>query len=82
MNIILKRYKYVVLLFPSLSTTQENKKSEGKYVKSVITSASFLLHQKAEETQSDLPDLADKYRTESESLLELYNRLPDFFVTK
>ena len=57
-------------------------KAEGKDVKSVITSASFLLHQKAEETQSDLQDLADKYRTESEILLELYNRLPDFFVTK
>ena len=59
-------------------------KAEGKDVKSVITSASFLLHQKAEETQSDLPDLADKYkyRTEAEILLELYNRLPDFYITK
>jgi hypothetical protein len=57
-------------------------KAEGKDVKSVITSASFLLHQKAEETQSDLPDLADKYRTEAEILIELYNRLPDFYITK
>ena len=57
-------------------------KAEGKDVKSVITSASFLLHQKAEETQSDLPDLADKYRTEGDIFLELYNRLPDFYITK
>ena len=57
-------------------------KAEGKDVKSVITSALFLLQQKAEETQSDLPDLADKYRTGAEILLELYNRLPDFYITK
>jgi len=57
-------------------------KAEGKDVKSVITSASSLLQQKADETQSDLPDLADRYRTEAEILLELHNRLPDFYITK
>ena len=57
-------------------------KAEDKNVKSVITSASFLLNQKAVETQSDLPDLADKYRTQAEILLELYNRLPNFYITK
>ena len=56
-------------------------KAEDKNVKSVITSASFLLNQKAVETQSDLPDLADKYRTQAEILLELYNRLPNFYIT-
>ena len=54
---------------------------DGRSAKSL---AQFMtdLHQKAEETQSDLPDLADKYRTEAEILLELYNRLPDFYITK
>ena len=57
-------------------------KAEDKNFKSVITSALFLLNQKAVETQSDLPDLADKYRTQAEILLELYNRLPNFYITK